>query len=137
VTSYNESHRVDSLYAKGWNLSLASAVYTANCDNDENVYESTPFGKDAKHFPYDFKQFIGKDYSKISTTPWGNTLVIDMAQKAIEAEKLGADNITDLLAVSFSSPDYIGHSFGPNSWETLDGYVKLDKQLSRYPCRQR
>jgi predicted AlkP superfamily pyrophosphatase or phosphodiesterase len=132
VTTYNESHRVDSLYAKGWNLSLANAVYTANCDNDENVYESTPFGKDAKHFPYDLKQFIGKDYSKISTTPWGNTLVIDMAQKAIEAEKLGADNITDLLAVSFSSPDYIGHSFGPNSWETLDGYVKLDQQLSDF-----
>jgi predicted AlkP superfamily pyrophosphatase or phosphodiesterase len=45
---------------------------------------------------------------------------------------MGADNVTDLLAVSFSSPDYIGHSFGPNSWETMDGYVKLDEILADF-----
>jgi arylsulfatase A-like enzyme len=44
---------------------------------------------------------------------------------------MGQDDITDLLAVSFSSPDYIGHSFGPDSWETLDGYVKLDATLAK------
>jgi len=132
LNTYNASKRVDSLYSQGWNLSLANSVYTENCDADENVYESTPFGKDAKHFPYDFKSFIGKDYSKITSTPQGNNLVIEVAKQALLNEKMGADSITDLLAVSFSSPDYIGHSFGPNSWETLDGYVKLDEILADF-----
>jgi predicted AlkP superfamily pyrophosphatase or phosphodiesterase len=132
LTAYNASKRVDSLYSQGWNLSLANSVYSENCDADENVYESTPFGKEAKHFPYDFKSFIGKDYSKITTTPQGNNLVIEVAKQALLNEKMGTDSITDLLAVSFSSPDYIGHSFGPNSWETLDGYVKLDEILADF-----
>lgn len=111
---------------------MSKSIYESNCDADENVYESTPFGKDAKHFPYDLTSFIGKDYSKIATTPHGNQLVIDIAKQALLNEKMGQDSITDLLAVSFSSPDYIGHSFGPNSWETLDGYVKLDQILADF-----
>jgi predicted AlkP superfamily pyrophosphatase or phosphodiesterase len=111
---------------------LAKTVYEENCDADENVYESTPFGKDAQHFPYDFNNFIGKDYGKIASTPYGNNLVIDVAKQALINEKMGSDNITDLLAVSFSSPDYIGHSFGPNAWETLDGYIKLDEILADF-----
>ena len=132
LSKYNNEHHVDSLYVKGWNLSLSKSIYESNCDADENVYESTPFGKDAKHFPYDLTSFIGKDYSKIATTPHGNQLVIDIAKQALLNEKMGQDSITDLLAVSFSSPDYIGHSFGPNSWETLDGYVKLDQILADF-----
>ena len=131
VTEFNGQHRVDSLYTKGWNLSLAKSIYEANCDKDINAYESTPFGADQKGFPYTLSQFIGKDYGKISTTPYGNTIVLEMAEKALINEQLGKDDITDLLAISFSSPDYIGHSFGPNSWETLDGYIKLDAVIAQ------
>jgi hypothetical protein len=55
-----------------------------------------------------------------------------MAKAAIEAEKLGQRNITDFLAVSFSSPDYIGHAFGPNSVEAEDGFLRLDKDLGAF-----
>ena len=130
VNNYNALHRPDSLYNKNWNLSLPNADYEANCDTDENAYESTPFGKDAKHFPYSLKEFIGKDYGKIANTPYGNDLVVEMAKQALINEHLGADSITDMLAISFSSPDYIGHAFGPDSWETLDGYVKLDETMA-------
>jgi len=130
VSNYNALHRPDSLYNKNWNLSLPNAVYEANCDTDENAYESTPFGKDAKHFPYNLKEFIGKDYGKIANTPYGNDLVVEMAKQALINEHLGADSITDMLAISFSSPDYIGHAFGPDSWETLDGYIKLDETMA-------
>jgi predicted AlkP superfamily pyrophosphatase or phosphodiesterase len=132
LVSYNSAHHVDSLYSQGWKLSLPNSVYENNCDADENVYEATPFGKEAKHFPYDFNAFIGKDYSKIASTPQGNNLVIDIAKQAVLNEHMGQDSITDLLTVSFSSPDYIGHSFGPNSWETLDGYIKLDEILAGF-----
>jgi predicted AlkP superfamily pyrophosphatase or phosphodiesterase len=131
VTEYNAQHRVDSLYKKGWNLSLAKSVYEANCDGDNNNYEATPLGTDQKGFPYTLTQFIGKDYGKIASTPHGNQLVLEMAEKALINEQMGVDDKTDLLAISFSSPDYIGHSFGPNSWETLDGYIKLDVQIAQ------
>ena len=131
VSNYNNQHRVDSLYVKGWNLSLAKSVYEANCDQDINDYESTPLGKEQKSFPYSLSQFIGKDYGKIASTPMGNTILAELAEQAIINEKMGQDDITDLLAVSFSSPDYIGHSFGPDSWETLDGYIKLDATLAK------
>lgn len=131
VSAFNAQHRVDSLYAKGWNLSLAKSVYEANCDGDVNSYEATPLGAEQKGFPYTLSQFIGKDYGKIASTPYGNTLVVEMAEKALINEQMGADDKTDLLAISFSSPDYIGHSFGPNSWETLDGYVKLDALIAQ------
>ena len=132
VSYYNNLHRPDSLYSLDWNLSWPNAVYEANCDKDENTYESTPFGSSAKQFPYNLKAFIGKDYGKISTTPHGNNLVEELAKQAIVNESLGADSITDLLAVSFSSPDYIGHSFGPDSWETMDNYIKLDEILADF-----
>lgn len=131
VTEYNGQHRVDSLYTKGWNLSLAKSVYEANCDSDINAYESTPFGAEQKGFPYNLSQFIGKDYGKISSTPYGNNIVAEMAEKALVSEQLGKDDVTDLLAISFSSPDYIGHSFGPNSWEILDSYIKLDAVIAQ------
>jgi predicted AlkP superfamily pyrophosphatase or phosphodiesterase len=131
VSNYNDQHRVDSLYTKGWDLSLAKSVYEANCDGDINAYESTALGANQKGFPYNLAQFIGKDYGKIASTPYGNNLVTEMAEMALVNEGLGQDDITDLLAISFSSPDYIGHSYGPNSWETMDGYIKLDIQLAK------
>jgi len=132
LTNYNNAKKVDSFYKLGWSLSLPASVYEANCDKDQNEYESTPFGKDAKGFPYGLNQFVGKDYGKVANTPYGNNLVLDVATQTIINEKMGLDDITDLLAVSFSSPDYIGHAFGPNSWETLDGYIKLDQLLAQF-----
>lgn len=132
LTDYNNAKKVDSFYKLGWSLSLPASVYETNCDKDQNEYESTPFGKDAKGFPYSLNQFIGKDYGKVANTPYGNNLVLDVATQTLINEKMGLDDITDLLAVSFSSPDYIGHAFGPYSWETLDGYIKLDELLAQF-----
>jgi predicted AlkP superfamily pyrophosphatase or phosphodiesterase len=132
LTNYNNAHIVDSFYKLGWNLSLPNSVYEANCDADQNDYESAPFGKEMKGFPYNLSGFVGKDYGKIASTPYGNNLVMDVASQTLINEKMGLDDFTDLLAVSFSSPDYIGHSFGPNSWETLDGYIKLDELLAQF-----
>jgi arylsulfatase A-like enzyme len=83
-------------------------------------------------FINDLKKFIGQNYNVISTIPQGNTFTIDMAKAAIENENLGADAVTDMLAVSFSSPDYIGHGFGPNSMEQEDDFLRLDKDLGDF-----
>jgi predicted AlkP superfamily pyrophosphatase or phosphodiesterase len=131
VNQFNNRKLVDSLYALGWKTGLSKETFADYATDDVKVYEGKPFGKDAIGFPYDLSAFIGKDYSKISTTPHGNSLTAEMAKAAVIAEKLGKGTATDFLAVSFSSTDYIGHSFGPNSWEHVDDYVKLDDELGK------
>ena len=132
VNSFNKRKLADSLYKLGWNTLLSKDVYTQYATADIKEYEGNPFGKEATGFPYDLTRFTEKDYTKISTTPYGNTLTVEMAKAAVIAEKLGKGSVTDFLAVSFSSPDYIGHSFGPNSWEMVDDYVRLDDELGRF-----
>ena len=68
----------------------------------------------------------------IRSTPHGNTMTLDLAKIAIKAEELGKDNITDFLAVSCSSTDYVGHQYGPNSIEAEDTYLRLDKDLEEF-----
>jgi predicted AlkP superfamily pyrophosphatase or phosphodiesterase len=57
---------------------------------------------------------------------------MEFALSALKAENLGKDAFTDLLAVSFSSTDYVGHQFGVNSIETQDTYLRLDKDLEKF-----
>ena len=96
---------------------------------DDKPYESKGLGDG---FPYDLKKFLGKNYGAIASTPHGNSFTFDMAKAALDGEKLGADAITDILAISLSSPDYIGHSFGPNSIEQEDDFLRLDKDLGDF-----
>ena len=131
VQQFNQRKLVDSLYKLNWNTALPAAQYADYATADVKDYESKPYGKDALGFPYDFSAYVGKDYSKISTSPQGNTLTVEMAKAAVLGENLGKNTVTDFLAVSFSSPDYIGHSFGPNSVEQVDNYIRLDEELGR------
>jgi predicted AlkP superfamily pyrophosphatase or phosphodiesterase len=138
VQAFNKRKITDSLYSLGWvqylpwNLTTQSYPYLDYCTEDTVHYEDRPFGNAQTKMPYDLSRYIGKDYSKIATTPGGNVLLEQMAEAAISNEQLGKGRATDMLAVSFSSPDYIGHAFGPNSWEQLDDYVRLDDVLGRF-----
>lgn len=131
VNQFNSRKMVDSLYKKGWVGSLQKEIYLDYATADDKEYEGKPFGKEAIGFPYNLTAFIEKDYSKIASTPHGNTITVEMAKAAVIAEKMGKGSVTDFLAISFSSPDYIGHSFGPNSWELVDNYVQLDVELGK------
>lgn len=131
VNQFNKRKIVDSFYQIGWNTILSPSKYLEFATEDTKAYEATPFGKEMNAFPYDLSKFKGKDYGKIATTPFGNSLTVEMAKAAVINEKLGAGSNTDFLAVSFSSPDYIGHSFGPNSWEMVDDYIRLDADLGK------
>lgn len=126
---FNASNAVVNYYQKNWNTLYPINTYVQS-DSDINNYENTPFGDDQKQFPYDLKRFMEKkDFGKIRSTPYGNSLTFDLRKIALLNEQLGKDSITDILAISFSSPDYIGHSFGPNAVETEDTYLRLDKEL--------
>lgn len=66
-------------------------------------------------------------------TPFGNQLVLNFAERLIDAEGLGTDDGNpDLVFVSLSSPDYLGHSFGPDSLEVADTVVRTDRDLEKF-----
>ena len=131
VKDFNAKKSVDQYYRQGWNTLYPINTYTQSTE-DEKPYEAKPFGAAAKGFPYDMKAFIGKNYGAVASTPMGNSLTTELAKAAITGEQLGTDNITDFLAISFSSPDYIGHGFGPNSIEEEDNYLRLDKEIGQF-----
>jgi predicted AlkP superfamily pyrophosphatase or phosphodiesterase len=122
---FNSKKIVDKYYEQGWNLLYPANTYMQSTA-DEKAYEGKLFGNG---FPYDLKKFIGKSYVSVNSTPFGNDMTAEFAKSAILNEKMGADNVTDMIAISFSSPDYIGHAFGPNSIEAEDGFLRLDKTL--------
>jgi arylsulfatase A-like enzyme len=70
-------------------------------------------------------------YAAVDATPFGDELVLDFALRALAAEKLGGSEKTDLLAVSFSSVDYVGHAFGPDSPEIHEMVVAVDKVIGQ------
>ena len=74
--------------------------------------------------------FINKGGSGIKSTPFGNTILKDLAIEILQNEKLGLGNSTDFLSVSFSSTDYIGHQYGPHAAEVKDTYIRLDNDIA-------
>ena len=128
---FNDKKVVDSYFKNDWNTLYPINTYTLSTADDKS-YEGTANGEAKPVFPHNLKQFIGKDYSAVRATPYGNTLTFDFAKAAIEGYNLGGGKFTDFLAVSFSSPDAIGHTYGPNSIEIEDNYLRLDKELSDF-----
>ena len=72
-----------------------------------------------------------KLYSAVVASPFGNELIESFAERAIQAEQLGARDATDLLALSFSSNDYVGHALGPDSPEVRDMCIQTDRMLEK------
>ena len=131
VTKFNEEKNVDP-YLKTWNTLYPIETYTAS-GSDSNVYERGFNGKETATFPYDLSLLSKQNgnYEIIRTTPFGNSLTTDFAIAALKGEELGKDSITDVLAISYSSTDYVGHNFGVNSVEVEDTYLRLDKDIER------
>jgi predicted AlkP superfamily pyrophosphatase or phosphodiesterase len=85
-------------------------------------------------FPsWDFKGAAGSPqvYSKIPASPWGNELVEGFAEAALSGEKLGQGDATDMLTVSFSSNDYVGHAVGPDAPEVRDMAIRVDALIGK------
>ena len=131
VQEYNKLKMADKYYAQNWNTLYPIESYTQSTA-DNKQYEGKTKGEEGPIFPHPLKLYAGKNYDMIRSTPYGNTITLDLAKKAIAAEELGKDNITDFLAVSCSSTDYIGHQYGPNSIEAEDTYLRLDKDLEDF-----
>ena len=131
VNDFNASDVVES-YKKPWETLKPIETYVQS-GTDDNVYEGKIDGETNTKFPHDLPK-LWEDNGKfglLRVTPFGNSITADFALAALEGENLGADAITDFLAISFSSTDYVGHFFGVNSKEIQDTYLRLDRDLAR------
>lgn len=70
-------------------------------------------------------------YSAMEATPYGNELLEEFVEQAVQSENLGHHSGTDLLTVSYSSNDYVGHAFGPDSPQVHDMCLRTDIVLGR------
>jgi predicted AlkP superfamily pyrophosphatase or phosphodiesterase len=130
VKAFNASHRPDKYFGMKWERALADGAYSRS-QADNLAIQTSPLGK---KFPYTVtggeEKAGAKFYGAFELTPFALEHLADLARAAIEAESLGADSYTDLLAVSFSSPDLAGHAYGPDSQEVQDIYVRLDRVIA-------
>lgn len=131
VDQFNKKRWVDTLYKNDWNTLYPLESYVQSTD-DNKAYEGKFAYEAAPVFPHELRSRMGKDYGTIRVTPFGNTLTLQFSKDALKAEGMGKDAITDFLAISLSSPDYIGHQFGPNSVEAEDNYLRLDRDLADF-----
>ena len=78
------------------------------------------------------KPTISRDYDKILSTPAGNTIVFEFARRAMMNERLGTDEVTDVLNICLDAPRYIGEMYGPESMEVEDMFYRLDSDLEQF-----
>lgn len=133
VKEFNSSKPADKYLDRNWETLYPIETYVQSID-DDNEFEGTFIGHEGTAFPYNLKGLKedNKGAGIISGTPFGNNLTLEMAYAAIEGEQLGKRGETDMLAISFSSPDYLGHMFGPSSVEVEDNYLRLDLEIEKF-----
>ncbi len=129
VKNYNARKRPSELMQLGWKPLLPLDQYTESTA-DNKPYESKLVGTTSPTLPQDLAGVSGDAFGILASTPHGNTITKEMALEALKNEDLGKGTATDFLAVSFSTPDYVGHAFGPNSVEEEDTFLKLDQDIA-------
>lgn len=132
VEAFNGKKLPEHYLSEKWNTLYPKDTYIEST-SDENEYENGIKKGVKATLPLNLPELYKKyGYNIIRNTPFGNSLTFDMAKAAIDGEQLGADDETDLLAVSCSSTDYIGHQVGTHAVETEDTYLRLDKAIADF-----
>lgn len=129
VSDFNNKKLYEQYLKEPWTTKLDIREYDES-DEDDKWYERSFSNEEKPVFPHKINETNKKNYEIIKSSPWGNTYTAEMAKAALIGEQLGKSNYTDFLAISFSSTDYIGHQFGPNSIEIQDAYLRLDTEIA-------
>ena len=132
VDKFNGARKLDQYFGKVWDRALDPSAYGATQGVTTDIVGS-PLGR---HFPYTVngdEEKAGEGYYRaVQYTPFASEWLAEFARAAIEGEELGKDDYPDLLAISFSTPDLVGHSYGPDSEEVEDIYIRLDRVLDDF-----
>jgi hypothetical protein len=135
VRAFNAARRVESVFGRTWDRLLAPELY----DRVQNGPDDAPGEEVALGLPRTFPKRIDGGlaapdsafYAAHDRSPFGSDLLADAAFAAIAGEALGQDDTPDLLGLSFSAIDSIGHAYGPDSHEMMDAILRLDLTLAR------
>lgn len=131
IDEYIKQHPVTADFGKTWSLSLPKSQYWY----DQTTLGAATVDGWGSTFPFPLR---GKDgasspdatfYGQWTSSPFADTYLTKLAETAVDALKLGRAGGIDYLGISYSSTDYVGHTFGPRSWEIQDILVRLDKDL--------
>jgi hypothetical protein len=131
VINFNAQKRTEKLLDKGWHTLYPLQTYIQS-SADNSKFEGLYKNETQPVFPHHFKIDGIVQLNLIKSTPFGNQLTLEFAEQAIANEGLGKDEVTDLLAISLSGTDYVGHQFGPNAVEIEDTYLRLDAELAKF-----
>lgn len=130
VKDFNARKMQDQWFGKDWMRFNSKLDYAKFSGPDDVAHEGLGYIQ-GRTFPHEMKgglDKVGKKFNEAMTcSPYGNDLLLALAKVAIEAEKMGQGPETDLLSLSFSSNDLVGHCWGPDSQEVLDMTLRTDR----------
>lgn len=143
VEEFNKSGRADDWIGAEWVRFRQDVDYEKSAGPDDVVGESngtsvTEGFSQKRTFPHPFPGLKLKSetpklyYSALEMSPAGNEVLVELAKRAIVMEHLGNRESADLLCLSFSSNDLIGHAWGPDSQEVLDITLRSDAMLADF-----
>ncbi len=129
VKTFIDANPITADFGKTWDRMLPLASYSGP---DEGIGEAPPQGW-TRSFPHVLNGASGQPdrayFDQWERSPFANAYLGRFAAALVDALQLGAHDTTDVLAISFSSPDLLGHAFGPRSHEIQDMYARLDTTL--------
>lgn len=131
IQAFNDQKLAEEYMNSTWELVSSDDSYDAS-NEDNTPYEGPLPGTEEPVFPYDLASATEElgTLGLIKVTPFGNDLITELAMAAIDGEELGKDKDGDMLFVSYSATDGVGHQFGPHSREVQDTYLRFDQNIA-------
>ena len=130
VKKFNSEQHCNRYFGAKWERLLPESAYNRSLPDDVEG-ENNKFGNTFPHIVTGKHDKLSKEfYDDFEKTPFANDYLWDFAKAAIENEKLGADDVPDLLTISFSANDLLGHKFGPYSQEVQDMTLRTDRTMA-------
>ena len=126
IRAVNARHSAQRLAGQSWSLLLPASAYT---EPDSDLLENA--GRDFT-FPHVLPSDEQRAAAELPYTPWMDELTFSAALEGLQKLSLGDGAATDILAVSLSATDYVGHRYGPDSREQHDNILRLDRALGAF-----
>ena len=135
VTAFNNTKPSDKYFGAKWDRLLPESEYLKHAGPDSQPWEKVGAATgDTNVFPHTItggaKEPNSAFYFALDHSPFSNDVLLSFAQAAITNEQLGQDDDPDVLTVSFSASDYVGHRYGPYSQEAMDITLRVDRQIA-------
>ena len=135
VAEFNRTRPADKYFAGKWERLLPESEYLRRAGPDSPPWENIGNIKsDTNAFPHTITGGADKPghafYDALDFSPFLNELLVTFAEVAIAKEQLGQDADTDVLALSLSANDHVGHRFGPYSQEVMDLALRTDQEIA-------